>query len=152
MTLRKRVKFGDIVEITTPEGFAYAQYTHQNATYGQLIRVLPGIYTERPSDIATLAAMPERYFVFFPVGPAANRGLVQVVGPALIPSHAVPFPLFKAGKPGNWWLWDGEKEWRVGYLQPGQASLPSRQSWNVAMLVSRIVHGWLPEDEATKAN
>lgn len=34
---------GDIVEIRTLRGFAYAQYTHEPAEFGSLIRVLPGL-------------------------------------------------------------------------------------------------------------
>jgi hypothetical protein len=149
---RKRIKLGDIVEIETPEGFAYAQYINKNAMYGELIRVLPGIYAKRPDDLAALTMKRERFVTFFPVGPAVTRGHVAIAGAGIIPEHAIPFPLFKAGKPGNWWLWDGEREWRVGDLPPDQVRLPSREIWNVAMLVSRIVEGWAPEDEATKVN
>lgn len=145
---RKRARIGDVLEIATPAGLAYFQYTHQNAMMGWLIRVLPGLFEKRPEDFAELARGRERYFIFFPVTTAANRGLVTIVAHEGIPSHAQPFPSFRAGTVGNWWLWDGEREWRIGsVLAPDQRSLPVREAWNVKMLASRIASGWSPEDE-----
>jgi hypothetical protein len=141
-----RAKIGDVLEIKTTEGLAYFQYTHQHPVYGGLIRVLPGLYAERPAHIAILVAGAERYFVFFPVRAAAARDLVRIVGSETIPDHARAFPMFRTGRPGNWWLWDGETEWRVEELTPAQHSLPIRMIWNDTMLASRIASGWTPED------
>src|SRR5262249_40506795 len=104
MTRRKRARVGDILEIRTSAGLAYFQYTHQHPEYGGLIRVLPGIYPQRPEALTELAQGPERFVVFFPVRAATNRGLVSIAAEASIPPHARAFPLFKAGRPGNWWL------------------------------------------------
>jgi len=43
----RRVKIGDIIEIPTSKGLAYAQYTHnhkQRPHFGALIRVLDGLF------------------------------------------------------------------------------------------------------------
>jgi hypothetical protein len=43
--VRKRPRIGDVVEISTPRGLAYAQFTHKHVTppkFGALIRVAPG--------------------------------------------------------------------------------------------------------------
>lgn len=149
---RVRASIGDVFEITTPAGLAYFQYTAQHPMYGGLIRVLPGTYDERPLSVSELVRRRERYFVFFPVRAAAYRGLVATLGAHDIPPHARAFPLFKAGRNPNWWLWDGEREWPVGKLTLEQRSLPSRGIWNLAMLASRIASGWSPEDDALEPN
>lgn len=149
---RKRAVIGDVLEIVTPAGLGYFQYTHQHSMFGGLIRILEGIYDKRPSEpvLAAMTARRERFQIFFPVRAAANRGLVKIVAHEEVPPHAREFPLFKSGRPGNWWLWDGEKEWRVGDLSPAQLRLPSREIWNDTMLANRIAAGWSPLDEAVK--
>jgi hypothetical protein len=151
---RKRARLGDVLEIATPAGLAYFQYTHQHPVYGGLICVLQGTYEARPApeEIASLARRSERFVTFLPVRGSANRGLVTIVANEPIPPHAKPFPIFKSGRPGNWWLWDGEREWRVGQLTVEQRALPSRGVWNAALLASRIASGWSPEDDATALN
>jgi hypothetical protein len=134
----KRAKLGDILEIATPRGYGYCQYTHKHPEMGQLIRVLPGLYEARPNDPSALASLAERYFIFFPVSLAVSRDLVRIVANATIPTHAIPFPLFKSGRPHKWWLWDGEREWRIGELLPDQRKLSVRQVWGPAILASRI--------------
>src|SRR5258708_1271461 len=145
MVSRKRVRVGDVLEVTMPKGLAYFQYTHQHPTHGGLIRVLNGLFDERPSNIRALVNDQERFVIFFPVRAAASRGLISIVAHEDIPLRAQAFPLFKAGDPGNWWLWDGQREWRVGKLTSDQRKLPVRETWNLTMLVTRIAQGWAPE-------
>ena len=50
---RMRPQIGDLIEIETPRGYAYAQYVYkqrEQPPMGSLIRVLPGFYRERPDD------------------------------------------------------------------------------------------------------
>ncbi|MEJ2437996.1 MAG: hypothetical protein P8Y35_08590 [Sulfurovaceae bacterium] len=42
--MAKRVKFGDVIEIVTSKGYAYAQYTHKDSMMGALLRIFKGIY------------------------------------------------------------------------------------------------------------
>ena len=42
--MSKRVKIGDIIEIETKRGFAYAQYVMKVPEWGALLRVLAGFY------------------------------------------------------------------------------------------------------------
>jgi hypothetical protein len=149
---RNRVRLGDVLEIDTPAGLAYFQYTHQHDVYGGLIRVLSGTYRSRPAALSELTQQQERFVVFFPVRAAANRGLVRIVAQEPIPEHARSFPIFKSGRPGNWWLWDGEREWRVAELTAAQRRLPSRAIWNDTMLAARIASGGSPEDDAVSPN
>lgn len=60
---------GDIVEIRTPRGLAYAQYTHEPPQFGSLIRVLPGLYESRPSDPARLAREQHLWVTFLGIIP-----------------------------------------------------------------------------------
>ena len=53
---RSRPKIGDVIEIATPKGFAYAQFTHDHPMGGEVLRILPGLYASRPNDLASLGA------------------------------------------------------------------------------------------------
>ena len=150
-------RIGDIVEIPTPKGLAYAQYTHLHDRpphYGELIRVLPGLYELRPSDWGAIASQNERFFAFFPLRAALARRIVSVVAHAEVPERCKDFPVFRTGtrNPATgrvdvWWLWDGDREWRVRVLTPEQLELPIRGVWNDTLLIGRIVEGWSPRDE-----
>src|SRR5438067_152103 len=116
-TSRKRPRPGDVIEIRTPVGFGYAQFTHKHTAppkFGALLRVLPGVFETPPEDFATLVQQRERFWVFFPVGAACNRGIVRVVAEEQVPLWAYRFPKFIAGnrdRSGNvrvWVAWDGE--------------------------------------------
>lgn len=155
LTLRKRPRLGDVIEIGTPEGFAYAQYSHKTPSYGPLIRVLPGLFASRPSAFGELVEQPERFLVFFPLGPACNRGMVQVVAEEPIPPAAQAFPLFRRGladregQVKQWFLWDGDRDSPIEELTPDLLKLPIHLGiWNASLLVERIASGWIPSDEA----
>lgn len=92
--------------------------------------------------------------LLFPVAAALKQGIVRKVVHCSIPEHACEPPLFRAGvvdpstgKVETWWLWDGEKEWRVGAITEDQRRLPIRGSWNDTLRVKRIEEGWLPEKD-----
>jgi hypothetical protein len=153
----KPAQIGDILEIRTPGGFAYAQYTHEHdrpPRYGALIRILPGLFAERPGDLSLLAQQKERFSVFFPLAAALRRGIVSIVADAPVPERCLPLPIFRSGirtpstgQVMTWWLWDGIKEWRVGKLAPSQEHLPVLGVWNDTLLIERIASGWSPSDE-----
>ena len=65
-----RPKFGDIIEIETSKGLAYAIYTHRHVKppkYGAVIQVFDHLYDSRPTEIAEIAGNPVRFATFFPV-------------------------------------------------------------------------------------
>lgn len=155
MPLAHRVKpqIGDVIEIPTPSGFAYAHYTHKHEEppkYGSLLRVLPGLHESRPVDFADLVKLQPQFITFFPLGAACKQKIVHVVANEPIPTHAQSFPTFRScvrtpsGR-GPWWLWDGKKEWKIGALKPGMEFLPLRAVWNDTMLVERIIQEWRHE-------
>ena len=150
-----KAQVGDIVEFETPKGFAYAQFSNVHERFGELLRVLPGIYQTRREEFADLAQQNERFYVFYPLKAMIKEGLVKVVAHSDVPVQAKPFPLFKAagwrdpqsGRVQDWWLWDGKEERRIGKLPEKYHDLSLRESWNDTLLIERIVSGWRPADE-----
>ena len=120
---KKKAKFGDIIEIHTPKGSAYLQYTHKDLEYGDLLRVLPGIFSSVPDSLDGLSKLKELFFVFFPLSFALSKGLVNIVGNTAVPEWAKEKPFMRRaggraqdGKVLNWWLNDGHREWKVDKL------------------------------------
>lgn len=148
----KKVQIGDIIEIPTKKGLAYAQYSHHHPRYGALLRVLNGFFNVRPVDCEIFVQKNENFFVFFPLQTAVDRGMFQVISNCPVPESSKLFPLFRTGSPDPttgkvkiWWLWDGQKEWQVGQLSPEQRKLSIRGIWNDTILVERIESGWRPD-------
>lgn len=154
---RRRVRIGDVVEIQTAKGLAYAQYTHDVPRYGALIRVLPGFHERRPSSFAALVEQREQFVVFFPLGAAVWRRIFVIAANEPVPEAAQHFPLFRCagainrnGKVLNWWLWDGNREWRVDSLTLEQRRHPEAEIWNDTLLIKRIEEGYTPEKDFAK--
>ena len=148
----RRPRIGDVIEIPTPNGLAYAHFTHKHPKYGALLRVLPSVHGARPSCFSALVAQHPQFTAFFALGAACSRGIVCVVGHEPLPSHTREFPIFRScvrtpSGSGPWWLWDGNEEWKVGELAPGMEQLPIRGIWNDTLLIERIVAGWRHEHD-----
>lgn len=151
-----KVRIGDIVEIYTGKGFAYALYTHKIPSWGALLRVFDTLYNSRPDQIAAIAKGQVRFSTFFPLQAALKAGCVEAVGNVPVPEHLQNLPLFRAAghidptthRVREWWLWDGQKEWRVGDLTKEQRALPLRAVWNDTLLRERIEADWRPERDA----
>ena len=99
LTNRVRPRIGDVIEIPTPKGMAYAQFTHKHDApprWGALLRVLPGLFPKRPSDFEELVSQRPVFTTFFPLGASCNRGIIHVVASELIPQHSASFPIFRS--------------------------------------------------------
>lgn len=150
----RKVAIGDIVEISTKKGFAYAQFTHYHEApphWGALLRVLPGFHQERPRDFAQIVAQKESFSTFFPLKAAVSKKIFAIVGREEVPPHAKRFPFFRAGnwnpatlKVEQWWLWNGENSWKVDKLSDEQLDWPIKEICNDRALVERIEKGWTP--------
>jgi hypothetical protein len=122
---------------------------------GQLIRVFDRVYDCRPAKVSEIVKEPVRFSTFVALHYAAKDGCFEVVGHADVPPHLKDFPIFRAAglmdpktnEVVDWWLWDGEKEWKIGALEPEQRKLPIRALATEAMLVHRIESGWRPETD-----
>jgi hypothetical protein len=152
----QKLKLGDIIEIKTAKGFAYAQYTHKHEVYGSLIRVFDKMYSKRPQFDDHFISQKVRFTTFLPLQSAVKRGIFEVVKSETIRTELIPFPTFRAGiidpvtkKVNDWWLWDGKEEWKVGKLSEDQRRLPIRGVWNDTLLIQRIESDWRPETDLT---
>lgn len=151
-----RIRIGDIIEIPTPKGFAYAQFINEHKRYGPLLRVFCGLHDGRPTDPTQSMVGEVQFVCFFPLRAAIRQKIVSVVARDAVPPEAAEFPVFRAGvvdpttgKVAVWWLWDGEREWRVGTLSDEQRSLPIRGVWNDTLLIERILAGWRPQTDSS---
>jgi hypothetical protein len=151
---RKRPRIGDVIEIATPAGVAYAQYTHEHRDpprYGSLLRILPGLY-ETPPHVTALVQQEERFRVFFPLGAALNRGIFRIVANEDVPLSKQAFPLFRSRTvvkdvgAGPWYMWDGTREWRARKRERGTPRA-LHEVWNDTLLIERIASGWSPPEE-----
>src|SRR5579871_41326 len=87
-------KIGDVVEIRTPKGLAYVQYTLDGKGDGEIVRVLPVLYSSRP-DLEALVLERELYFVFFTLAHAKRKREVEIVCNLPVPEWARSEPLMR---------------------------------------------------------
>jgi len=90
-----------------------------------------------------------------PLAYEERDGEVKYVGRSAVPdAYSTGVPILKANigqlddgrrQPGQWWLDDGEKEWRVFNLTPEQQKYPYRDSISAKTLARNISRGWDPE-------
>jgi hypothetical protein len=152
----RRGKLGDILELPTRRGFAYAHYVAQSKEMGGLIRVLAGFHSARPEDLIAVASGKEQFSVFFPVKAAIAQGIFQTIGNVAPEAIRWKFPVFRAAGLKNasgqvdWWLWDGSKSWKYGPITEEINWLPIKGIVNDTMLIKRIEEGWTPERDINK--
>ena len=140
-----KLRIGDIVELKTSKGFMYGIYTHEHKDYLSLVRFFNHYFSEAPDSIEMLAESDVRFSFFYPLKRAVKEGLVDIVGNIEVPDLLKPFPIFRAGIVNprdkndiHWWLWDGEKEQKIGKLSPGQRKYPIRGVMSHAGLIEEL--------------
>ena len=114
----KRIKIGDLFEISTVKGLVYGQFTHKNKEYGALIRVFSGFYDRRPQDLTIVREQAVQFISFFPIQSAVNAGLITFCSNQAISQENSIFPIFRSANfsknatrdADDWWLWDGHPE------------------------------------------
>jgi hypothetical protein len=150
--MAKNAKPGDIFEIATTKGKAYLQNLLRYPQWGALIRVSEQLFDVRPSEINEIFARGHRFLIFFPLNAAAKQGIVEYVGTMPVPHELEKLPLFRDGNPDregkvkDWWLWDGEREWKIGQLSLEQRKLPIVEIVNDTALIYYIETGYRPEN------
>ena len=153
---RKRARFGDVLEVSTPRGLAYIQYTYlvEEPWYLETIRVLPGFFTTRPVDFTELVNNPKAFFAFYPARAAVSQGLVEIVAHHPVrPEQAFPAVYRRAGASNRegrvlaWIICEGEKETLVRELSEEQRYLPLADIFLHDSLVSALVEEWRPEHD-----
>jgi len=143
-----KIKIGDIFEINTSKGKAYLHYIHKDSTTGELIRVLSGLYSERPANFNELAALKERYIISFSLSVAYKKGIVKLVGF----SSAIFFskPKFMRtehnirGEFLGWHIVDTDNWQRqlVKNLTAEQKMLSPWGIWNDTLLIEKLENDW----------
>jgi hypothetical protein len=144
---------GDILEISTQRGLAYAQLTHSHPEWGALLWIAPGVWEQRPADVATLVDSADGFFSFVPLWELMKMGRAQVVGHSNVAESRTQFPLFRdyrqtdgEGRARGHRFWDGSKTWQVGdHLTPEQLRLPLRELPSPDLFIKRLEDGWRPE-------
>ena len=151
----KRPKIGDVIEIDTGEGLAFAHYSHRDKLWGYLLRVYNRRYPARPTDLSAVVEGEPTYYQFFPLGAAVHRGIFTIAGHVPLSEKAKVLPHFREGNPDRegkvklWSIWDGEQSRRVGRLTEEVRKLSPINVCNDTFLIESILSGWTPETDPT---
>lgn len=147
------VAIGDVFEIETPAGLAYLQYTHED-DFGPVVRILPGTFKARPTNIESMVLDRTRFAAIIPVVAGVREGSLVRLGSFGIPGHAAEFPLMLAVKARldgtlRWSIWDGTRMVKsdLPTLAEAEMDYPHRSILNREYLVDRIASDWTWRDE-----
>jgi len=147
--MAKRIKLGDMLQVLTSEGVAYAQVTHKHPEFGFLIRIFQGFYSQQPKNFSAVVVGEVQFSAFFVAQAAVNQGLVSVVANVEVPEALKSFPIFRArsgGAGGSIWLWDGTKHFRLERkLTADELKYPTDGIISAPLLVERIENGYRAE-------
>ena len=147
-----RIKDGDIFELKTSLGFVYLHRVLKDKTIGELMRVLPGFFKQRPSDFIDIVQGDEQFYLFFPLSAASKRKIISHVG--FYPSNSFSKPkvmrveLFKNQVFSGWHIVNTD-DWSrtiIKELSDDHKKLSPWGVWNDTLLVERLVDGWTLEN------
>jgi hypothetical protein len=147
-----KIKLGDIFEINTPKGKAYLHYIYKDDTIGELIRVLPGLFPDRPLSFEDIVCCEERFLIFFPLSIACKRKIVEYVG--FYPADNFKKPEFMRSKhiiKGDFLVWHSlfTLTWKrqlVIKLTSNQKKLSPWRIWNDTLLIENLIENWSLEN------
>jgi len=151
----KRVQIGDVFEIETPKGRGYFKYVYINVRNAvELIRVIPGLYSEELENMAGLVSPKEAFYVQFPVKAAYWRKIVRLIGNYEVlaglelPPKQMRTTHIIRGEFICWHIVDYETLHitSVKELTDEQKKLSPWGIWNDTLLIEKLVEGWMPED------
>lgn len=63
--MAKRVKIGDVLQILTSGGVAYAQVLHKHSEYGYLLCIYSGFHEEQVSNYEKVVKSECQFLAFF---------------------------------------------------------------------------------------
>ncbi len=143
-----KIKIGDIFEIGTPKGKAYLHYIYKDDMTGDLVRVLSGLYAERPFEFDKLATEKEQYIISFPISTAKKQNIVDIVG--YYPAINFKKPKYMRtehnvrGEFLGWHIVNTEtwKRELVKSLTDEQRKFSPWGIWNDTLLIENLVKGW----------
>ncbi|MNI46869.1 hypothetical protein D3C73_1013560 [compost metagenome] len=147
--MAKKIKLGDVLQVLTSQGVAYAQVTHKDPEFGFLIRVFCGFYGTQPRDFTVLADAEIQFSAFFPAQSAVNQCLLAVVANIPIHENLQKLPIFRSrngGPGGSIWLWDGGESFRLEReISAQELKHPTRGIISAPLLVERIEKNYRAE-------
>lgn len=147
--MAKKIKLGDILQILTSQGVAYAQVTHKHSEFGFLVRVFSGFYNIQPKDFSVVVQCEPQFSAFFAVQSAVNQGLISVVGNIPVLESLQQFPTFRSrngGPGGSLWLWNGDDSQRLDReLSVHEQKYPTEGIISAPLLVDRIEKNYRAE-------
>ncbi|MGA9043134.1 MAG: ribonuclease E inhibitor RraB [Terriglobales bacterium] len=127
---------------------------------GQLVRVLPGLVSSRPSDFAELSQRKELYFAFYTLSYALRDQQTEVVSNQPVPKWAQPYPLMRwcgardsNGRAIAWKIFGASSQLTldehqrtplIHNLTPEQQRLSIHQLWPHPVIVKELARGWTP--------
>jgi len=114
-----------------------------------MIRVFSGQYSKFPDDLDTFVDQDAAFWLFFPLGAAARRKIVEKVGYASIPERALKPPLFRSAiLQMPMWITDYStgRKWSPPVITPNMYDYQINSLWNDTLLIERIESGWKPSD------
>jgi hypothetical protein len=161
MKKSKKPKFGDIIEMPTIKGFAYALYTHDDLRkyYGEMIRVLPGFFSTRPESFDSLVQEGEQFTVFTGIPEACKFKMAEIVANVAIPEWAKARPKIRwefeipndDGSIDFWYILDehGLECTKVKELTPELLKLPVDGANCILYVIGKKVLGWTNGDDDT---
>jgi len=146
-----KIEMGDVFEIQTSKGKAYLHYIHEEPEKYELVRVLYGLYQQRPTDIEKLVAMDEQYLICFPLKAAYRKKIIDKVGHVSASNYAKPTFMrdthWVRGEFHGWQIinLDTLQIETVQTLTPEQERLSQIGIWNDTLLRERLEAGWTLE-------
>lgn len=141
-----RLKIGDVVEIPLSDGRkAYGQYVFHDKKNGALLQVFDAITNLSLPVEEVIASGPMFPPIFTPISGWVQDGIWAVVGHS--PLKDFRFPKFRGGLENRegritcWWIYDGEKSYKIGKLPPEYQNLEYHVIWPVKEVIERIETG-----------
>jgi hypothetical protein len=152
-TSTKKARYGDVAEVSTPRGVGYLQYVGKHPSYGDVIRIVPGLYAVRPADLEKVV-QNVGFVTFYPFSAAVRRGFLEIVANYPIPAGGeAPARVRRAGAmaPNGrvlTWIINGEQgDYVREKLTPEETHFPIAEIWNHEMLIHQLASEWRPEKE-----
>jgi hypothetical protein len=147
-----KIKIGDIFEINTSKGKAYIHLIYEDKDSVELVRVLSGLYHERPVNFETIAKQKEQFIVSFPLKVAVKKRIVARVGNFNKENFEKPkYMRTEHHIQGEFLGWhiidtDSWKRQLVQKLNTEQLNLSPWGVWNDTLLIERLSQGWNLKD------
>lgn len=137
---------GDVIEIETEKGLAFAQITHNHFSYPPVVRAIAGLRQSRPEDLKALVQGQTLFVAMIPLAGAMRQvgRRYEVIGNVPIPEDQRAFPIFrmpirdKKGDIVYWWFWDGRGLSYDTELTADQEKLPMREVMTGRRFLERV--------------